>query len=102
MAKRVGYFQNFATPEESAEAFSEGPFVIVNAGGWRIEAELVGHYCPVHPDLSIYKLREALGYRAGKFNQIEEAERLCDHLNALVREGKIALDGTVWKATEHV
>lgn len=96
MAKRVGYFQDFNTPEEAAEAFSEGPFVMVNANGWRVEVELPGHICPVLPDPSVYELRKRLGWPAGKTYDEDKAARVVDQLNQMVRDGKIILD-KVWR-----
>lgn len=49
MAKYVGYFENFETPEEESEAFSQGPFVVVDANGYRIEAQVKGNKCPALP-----------------------------------------------------
>lgn len=89
MAQVIGYCQNDVI-------FEEGPFVIVNANGWRIECELKGHYCPVLPDSSIYKLREYWGYQPGKFREQREAEELCDRLNQAVKDGVIVLDGKSW------
>lgn len=89
MAQIVGYFENFHTEERRAEAFSEGPFVIVNANGWRIECELGQHHCPVLPDVTVYDLRKSLGYELGKFWEKERAATLCDHLNMLVKEDRI-------------
>lgn len=92
MARIVGYFEDFETPEREAEAFSEGPFVLVNARGWRIEVQSEGSKCPVLPDLSIYKLKEELGWPVGKTDDRDLAERVCDDLNRMVREGDIVKD----------
>jgi hypothetical protein len=99
MAVQVGYFEDFHTPEEEAEAYREGPFVIVNANGFRIEAQVVGHKCPAMPDLSVFKLREQWGYRLGKFDR-DKATELCDRLNEAVREGKIVLNGKHWMVAD--
>lgn len=92
MAQRVGYF-------EDDVLYAEGPFVMVNANGWRVEVEMPGHHCPVLPDTSIYELRSQLGWPAGKTDDVALAERVVDQLNAMVREGKIVLDGRIWKVT---
>lgn len=94
MAQQVGYFEDFASPRRRHEAYSEGPFVIVNplGNGWRIECEVKDGKCPVLPDLSIYHLRDHAGFPEGKFDLQEDAERLCDFLNQQVREGNIVRD----------
>lgn len=84
MAQIVGYFENFVE-------YTEGPFVLVNANGWRIEVELKGHYCPVLPDVSIYNTREKLGWPLGKTDDFKKAERVCNELNAMVKRGEIVL-----------
>lgn len=91
MAQVVAYF-------EDNVVFEEGPFVICNplGNGWRIEVELKGHHCPVLPDLSIYKIREKLGWGPGKTEDRELAERVCNALNQMVRDGKILLRGRIW------
>lgn len=48
MAQRVGYFENNVI-------YKEGPFVMTNAGGWRIEVEQKGHQCPVMPSMTIVR-----------------------------------------------
>jgi hypothetical protein len=91
MAQRVGYFQDDVT-------FTEGPFVMVNANGWRIEVhngEDHGCNC-VMPALSIYALRKHLGYPEGKFVCADEAATLVDRLNRMVRDGKIVKMGSQW------
>lgn len=83
MAQRVGYW------DDNVE-FTEGPFVVVGIHGYRIECELKGHHCPVIPDCTIYTFMERLGWK-GKTLDVDLAERVCDGLNALVREGAIVL-----------
>ncbi len=88
MAQQVGYFEDNVT-------YREGPFVIVNANGFRIECEVKGHICPAFPHLSISRLKDQLGYPQGKTDR-ETAAAMCDRLNGMVREGKIELVGTMW------
>ena len=93
MAQVVRYFQN-------NPVFTEGPFVIVNINGWRIEAELIetelkGHLCPVLPALSIYSIMKKLGLQ-GKTNDKEQAAAVCDALNGMVRAGAIVLHNGWW------
>lgn len=83
MAQTVGYYQN-------NPVFTEGPFVIVNANGWRIEVELKGHHCPVLPSTSIYRITEKLGLH-GKTDDKEQAAMVCDALNSMVRASAIVL-----------
>lgn len=89
MAQLVGYF-------EDNVKYTEGPFVVVSAGGYRIEVELKEHHCPVLPDLSVYALLQRNGFNPHKENRIEEAEKKVDWLNQQVREGKIVLQGRMW------
>jgi hypothetical protein len=85
MAIRVGYFEN------TTNCYSEGPFVMVNACGWRIEVKHEGHHCPALPDSSIYGFIRDQGLPDGKY---EEALAACivDFLNAKVKDGTIVLD----------
>lgn len=92
MAQVVGYFEDFATEERRNEAYSEGPFVLVNASGWRIEAEITGSKCPVMIEPSIFGIKEQLGWGYGKMVNREEAERICDALNAMTKTGQIVRD----------
>ena len=91
MAQIVGYF-------EDDVIFTEGPFVLVDIWGWRIEVELKGHNCPVLPHISIYKIREQLDWDLGKTENTELATRVCDQLNQMVRDGEIVLKGNIWMA----
>jgi len=96
MAQFVGYF------EDDVE-FAEGPFVVVDIFGYRIEVEYKGAKCPALPDVSIYRLREALGHPWGKTTNRDLAIKMCDELNALVREERIVLhpNGKCWVCPEH-
>jgi hypothetical protein len=91
MAQIVGYHQDNIK-------FEEGPFVIVNANGWRIEAEMKGHHCPVLPCLDIYRLlQQEFGRRSeGKTSNQAFAEEMCDWLNHEVRLHHIILEGKQW------
>lgn len=89
MAQVVRYFEDNVT-------FKEGPFVIVNACGWRIEVEHPGGKCPILPDISIYHwYKDNFGKHMGKF-PIDEAEKICDTLNILVKTRKIYRIGNSW------
>lgn len=88
MAQEVGYF-------EDNVVFTDGPFVIVEATGWRIEAELKGHRCPALPDTSIFRVEEKLGMY-GKTHNRKLAERVCDLLNKMVQRGDIVLNDRGW------
>jgi hypothetical protein len=86
MAQKVGYFENDVV-------FTEGPFVLVNVGGWRIEVwngRDTGCNSVV-PGASIYRLKEQLGWPVGKMTNTELAERVCNTLNEMVKSGKIEL-----------
>jgi hypothetical protein len=85
MAQHVGYFQNYPF------VLTEGPFVVVYAGGYRIEVDRVRAICPGHPDLSIYKLLDAWGFY-GKTEHSAPADEACDRLNQLVRLGHVVYD----------
>lgn len=102
MAQHVGYFEDFKTAEREREAYSEGPFVVVNANGWRIECEVVGSSCPALPDLSVFHLRKKWGIPEGKFNSVKAAEELCDRLNEQVKLGNIVREKASWAATRDV
>lgn len=90
MAQVIAYSDNDVV-------FTEGPFVLCNplGNGWRIEAELRGAKCPVLPDLSIYDLMKARGWR-GKTLEYAKAAEMCDWLNAQVRAGRVVLNGAAW------
>ena len=101
MAKEAGYYDN-PTEEQSIDLYSEGPFVIVNAAGWRIEVQLEGHHCPILPHHTIYNLSREWGYPPGKYER-DRAARLCDRLNKSVKSGQIVKVGAAWlvKGTAH-
>ena len=88
MAQQVGYRENNVE-------YTEGPFVIVNAGGWRIESELKGHQCPVLPgsDIIAFINKENGGVLKGS---LEQMSKVCDKLNALVDVGEILLHRNWW------
>ena len=88
MAQEVGYFENHIE-------YEEGPFVMVDAHGWRVEVELKGHHCPCLPGTSIYALRKALGFPVGKGQQERIAGQV-DKLNQLVCEGYVVLENNAW------
>ena len=88
MAQVVGWFENDVK-------FTEGPFVIVNANGWRIEVELVGHHCPVLPSISVIKIAKRLGLHGKTYNK-ELAAVVCDSLNTKVQAGEIILHNDCW------
>jgi hypothetical protein len=89
MAQTVGYFENHPT-------LNEGPFVVVEANGWRIEAEVKGYRCPAMPDVTIFRLCNRRGTPLSKFNNRDEAAEICDWLNEQVREGFITLHSDGW------
>jgi hypothetical protein len=84
MAQRVRYFQDDVE-------FTEGPFVMVNVFGWRIECELPnvesGCNCGLPPH-EIRPILAQLGYK-GKTDNYMLVERVVDQLNQMVRDGKI-------------
>lgn len=84
MAQVVGYFRDNVT-------YTEGPFVIVYAGGWRIEVEQKDKIHPVMTSLSIDRIIKRLGIPYGKTRDQELAATVCDSLNAMVRAGEIIL-----------
>lgn len=100
MAIEIGYWSDFKNEEERQKAFQEGPFVIVYAGGWRVEVdwEKVNH--PILPDSSIYNLQQKWGYDQGKFpwSEKQKAVAFCDLLNKEVKNGSIVkTQNGIWK-----
>ena len=91
MAQEVPYYADNIT-------YEEGPFVLVYAGGYRIEAELKGHHCPVLPDVSILHLIEAQFGDSCKSDNKQEIARRVDWLNEMVRAGEVVLRGKSWVA----
>ncbi len=55
MAVIVGYFEN------TDECYTEGPFVMVSAGGWRLECGKPGTQCPTLPPAHVYEFCNAHG-----------------------------------------
>lgn len=94
MAQIVGWGENNVM-------FTNGPFVIVNINGWRIEAELRGHHCPVLPGNSIYQIEKKLGLN-GKTWDRELAAQVCDRLNQMARTGEIVLHENGWWVDKQV
>lgn len=94
MAQVVGYFENDVV-------FIEGPFVAVNANGWRVEAELEGNCCPAFPDLSVdCFLEKEKGIRTGKWVSFEAIAPIIDWLNEQVKAGHIIKEGRIWIVPE--
>ena len=96
MAQVVGY-------HEDNVVFVEGPFVIVDAGGWRIECEmgLVGCNSTLC-DISINRLSEAeRGHRLRKYEEKKHAARECDWLNEQARNGRIIQEGLSWVCPQY-
>jgi hypothetical protein len=99
VAQVVGYFEDGF---EDGTKYVEGPFVMVEANGWRVEAEVVGNKCPCLPDVSIYRaLEKETTFSPHKTNDIELAKARTDWLNRQVREGKIVLNGKIWVYPKH-
>lgn len=92
MAVRVGYFQN------TRDCYSEGPFVMVNANGWRIEVDCSSD-APTLPDNSIYYFIKDKGLPSGKFDDEALCACIVDYLNAKVKDGTLIKDpkhGLTW------
>ena len=104
MAQIVGFFEDFDTPEREAEAYSEGPFVVVNAlgSGFRIECEVRGGKCPVLPDTSVYKYAEAWRRNILKTDNLDAIKDTCDWLNTRVKAEDIILVGRTWVSREFI
>lgn len=85
MAQQVGYFANHVL-------MTEGPFVIVNAHGWRIEVDRVRARCPGLISDATHALTRRTHAFPGKVALRQQAEAVCDHLNQLVRAGLIVYD----------
>ena len=81
MAQIVSYF-------DKNVSFKEGPFVVVNINGFRIECQHHDSSDPCLPMSSIYKVMAILGYE-GKSNDKELAFWVCDQLNQMVKDGLI-------------
>lgn len=97
MAQRVGYFQN------TDDCYSEGPFVMVQACGWRIETGKTGDKCPTLPDISIYGFLREKGLPEGKYDDEDMAEAIVNFLNAKTKDAKsnggyntLTFNGFMW------
>jgi hypothetical protein len=91
MAVRVKYFEN------TRDCYSEGPFVMVNACGWRVEVDY-SQGCPALPDNSIYYFIRENGLPDGKHEEALCAS-IVDFLNAKVKDGTLIKDpkyGLTW------
>lgn len=86
MAVRVGFF------EDTDQCYAEGPFVMVNAGGWRVEAGSAGTKCPTMLHSSVYRFIEKSGFRSGKHADDTKCAEVVDFLNTKVKEGVITKD----------
>lgn len=94
MAQEVHYFENDVI-------YEEGPFVMTQINGWRIEVELKGHRCPVLPMTSIYQMLKENGLYDGKTDDKEKVVKAVDWLNEQVRKGNIILKKeTYWDAKD--
>lgn len=90
MAQIVGYFENDVV-------YVEGPFVVVQINGWRVEVAMTGQRCPVLPDVSIYNLyKKEKGENLTKYNSLKQCVVAVDWLNEQVRNKNIVLEGAVW------
>lgn len=99
MAKQVGYLTNFQNEQESQEAFSDGPFVVVNVmnwGFWRVECERKNYRCSICVDKSIWDLLATWKIFRTDFSFLFEAEKVCDRLNEEVKIGNIILEDDYW------
>lgn len=93
MAQTVGYFENDVE-------YTEGPFVYSTIG--RIEAELVGHFCPVLCDNSIFRMLEAERKDYGTIRTFEKLEPIIDWLNQQVILDRIICKHGTWIAPQYV
>jgi hypothetical protein len=90
MAIRVGYFQN------TKDCYSEGPFVMVNANGWRIEVGCAEMHCPTLPDNSVYAFLRDRGLPDYKTDDEALCECVVDYLNAKVKDGTLVRRDNNW------
>lgn len=86
MAIRVGYFEN------TTECYSEGPFVMVNASGWRIEVGNKDMKCPTLPDISIYAFLRDKGLPDSKTDDEALCACIVDYLNAKVKDKTLVVN----------
>ena len=99
MAQRVGYFQ------DTTECYSEGPFVMVNAGGWRVEVGNKDMKCPTLPDCSIYGFLREQHLPDGKTDDEALAACIVDYLNAKVKDGTLVVNKygyPIWEPYEQI
>lgn len=89
MAQIFGFF------EDNTE-YTEGPFVVVVCGGYRIEMELKGHNCSVVTNNSIDRYLEKNGFDYHKSNDKEKICGIVDWLNDEVKKGNIILQEGRW------
>ncbi len=87
MAQFVGYFEDDVT-------YTEGPFVVVNANGYRIEVEnkKSEKKCPCLPPLDIYTLCELYNKTCHKNDDHTIIAATVDWLNQQVKDGVIVLN----------
>ena len=95
MAQTVEYYEN-------NPIFIEGPFIACNLyeGGYRIEVEQRGHCCSVIPNWTVRKLLRDTGLPPDSREE-RLVKHMVNHLNYLVKEGKIVLDGVTWVAVKY-
>jgi hypothetical protein len=99
MAQRVGYFQ------DTKDCYSEGPFVMVNACGWRVEVGNKDMKCPCLPDSSIYGFLREKHLPDGKTDDEALAVCVVDYLNAKVKDGTLVINKygfPIWELYEHI
>lgn len=82
---------------ETPQTFTEGPFIGVSLypNGFRVEVELKGHHCTVLPDDSVYRYMKHRGIMLGWMGH-DEIKRTVDHLNSMVVNRSITVDGRAW------
>lgn len=99
MAQRVGYFAN------TTECYSEGPFVMVNACGWRIEVGNRDMRCPTLPDCSIYGFLREKNLPNNKTDDEALTACIVDYLNAKVKDNTLVINEhgqPIWQPYEHI
>lgn len=99
MAIEVRYF------EDTDECYTEGPFVIVNASGYRIECGAKGMKCPTLPDISIYAFLREQGLPDRKTKDKALATCIVDYLNAKVKDKTLTVNQhgyPIWELYEHI
>ena len=85
MAKEIGYWENNVVFPDDPR-YSKGPFVLVDACGWRVEVGVRGIDHPILPDAEIYRLLEKRGYTWIKTCRKSEMETSVDFLNLMCKE----------------